>query len=163
MKQKMLSQTNFISRKGSVTVIALLFVLFLAIVGAGWGALMASENTSALADEDISKATYAAEAGLKRAMMELRNNNATWTWLATADSSGVTTDNFMDVATGVKPTETNTSRYEVYITYVSSGSTIFVKNSPTLPTANTTYTVYSVGRYKDTKKALRKVVIIGQK
>jgi len=167
MKQNLLIKHNFISRKGSATVMALIFLLFFVVAGAGWAGMMAAENKTAIADEGAQQASYAAEAGLKRAMMELRAGNTTnWDWLA--DNAKISaTDNLRLVTTGAKAASDSTdARYGVYITYtVPSDATPKVVKTAGISTSKTVqakYTIYAVGYYRGTVKAAKEIVSIAQ-
>ena len=68
------------SQKGSVTVIALIMLLFLVILCGGWIMMMTQEKTNALSDSKQQQAWYAAEAGYKRAAILLGQKEENWNW-----------------------------------------------------------------------------------
>ena len=71
-------------KRGSVTVIALVFLLFLAILAGSWIIMMTQEKTNAMTDQKQQQAWYAAEAGYKRALTQIKQKNSDWTWLTSA-------------------------------------------------------------------------------
>lgn len=146
---------------------ALIFLLFFVVAGAAWAGMMAAENKTAIADEGAQQASYAAEAGLKRAMMELRAGNTSWDWLA--DNANIpANDKLMLVTTGAKAASDSTeARYGVYITYIVPPDTKtkkVVKTDGIYPskTVQATYTIYAVGYYRGTVKAAKEIVSIAQ-
>lgn len=75
------------SQRGSVALIAIVFLLFLTIIGVAWLPLLNTEAQHAKQDKDEQLAWYAAEAGYKRAYAALKNNlegYGSWNWLATS-------------------------------------------------------------------------------
>lgn len=75
------------SRKGSITVIALVMLLFLALLSGAWIIMLTQEKTNAYSDEKQQQAFYAAEAGYKRAALLLTNGYSTWSDVMTSDSN----------------------------------------------------------------------------
>jgi|GEM_PF-2615613 hypothetical protein len=77
------------SQRGSVALIALVFLLFLAVIGASWLPLLNTEAQHARMDSDEQLAWYAAEAGYKRAYAGFKNEDGLgdWNWL-TDDTGG---------------------------------------------------------------------------
>ena len=68
-------------QRGSVTVIAIVMLLFLMVVAIAWLPMMTMEKTAASSDYREQQAWYAAEAGYKKAVAALENKNSNWTWL----------------------------------------------------------------------------------
>ena len=68
-------------QRGSVTVIAIVMLLFLMVVAIAWLPMMTIEKTAASSDYREQQAWYAAEAGYKKAVAALDNKNSNWTWL----------------------------------------------------------------------------------
>lgn len=73
-------------KRGSITVIALVFLLFLAIIGGSWLIMMTQEKTNAMADQNQQQAWYAAEAGYKRALTQIKAKNTDWGWLTSSSN-----------------------------------------------------------------------------
>ena len=68
-------------QRGSVTVIAVVMLLFLMIIAIAWLPMMTMEKTAASSDYREQQAWYAAEAGYKRAIAAL--NDGEWNnWLS---------------------------------------------------------------------------------
>jgi len=160
MKQNLLIKHNFISRKGSATVMALIFLLFFVVAGAGWAAMMAKEEGTATGDTNAQQAWYAAEAGMKRAQVELlsKNTGDGWEWLA--GSADVPSDKFVNLETGKSPVDNAKPMYGVAISYPDSAAkkTVYLSTTqPMVTTTNTTtvYTITSIGKYKD---SMRKII-----
>ena len=68
-------------QRGSVTVIAVVMLLFLMVIAVAWLPMMTMEKTAAASDYREQQAWNAAEAGYKRAVAALSNKNADWRWL----------------------------------------------------------------------------------
>ena len=69
-------------QRGSVTVIAVVMLLFLMIIAVAWLPMMTMEKTAAASDYREQQAWNAAEAGYKRAVAQLEAGNAIWKdWL----------------------------------------------------------------------------------
>lgn len=162
------SREGFIyKRKGSATIMALIFMLFLSIAGGAWVMMLAQENKVAASDEMEQRARYAAEAGMKRAKAELRAKieanediNSDWDWLAKDREVNTTTD-FNIVATGeTLPNDGNiksqVAKYGVYMGYVDpndSGKMIDITKEARKGTV--TYDIYAVGVYGDMRKVIK--------
>lgn len=75
------------NKRGSVTVISLVFLLFLFIIAGSWIIMMTQEKANAMGDEKQQQAWYAAEAGYKRALNQIKENvgsSVNMSWLNTA-------------------------------------------------------------------------------
>lgn len=70
------------SQRGSVALIAIVFMLFLTIIGVAWLPLLNTEAQQARVDSDEQLAWYAAEAGYKYAYAGLKNGAAADYWTA---------------------------------------------------------------------------------
>ena len=158
------SREGFIyKRKGSATIMALIFMLFLSIAGGAWVMMLAQENKVAASDEMEQKAWYAAEAGRKRAEAELsakieanENINAGWDWLAKDREVNETTD-FIVLATGeALPNDgdikSQVVKYGVYMGYEDNGQMIDITKEAR--TGTVTYQIYAVGVYGDMRKVI---------
>ena len=106
-------------KRGSVTVIALVFLLFLAILGGSWIVMMTQEKTNAMADQKQQQAWYAAEAGYKRALMQIKKKNSDWTWLTSASSFDAKNYKFWNLNKLQEP-GTGTTTEPVYAVYISN-------------------------------------------
>lgn len=70
------------NQRGSVTVIAIVMLLFLMVIAIAWLPMMTMEKTAASSDYREQQAWYAAEAGYKRAVAQLKAGNTIWKdWL----------------------------------------------------------------------------------
>ena len=70
-------------QRGSVTVIAVVMLLFLMIIAIAWLPMMTMEKTAASSDYREQQAWYAAEAGYKRAIAALNDGSSEWNnWLS---------------------------------------------------------------------------------
>ena len=70
-------------QRGSVTVIAVVMLLFLMIIAIAWLPMMTMEKTAASSDYREQQAWYAAEAGYKRAIASLNDGSSEWNnWLS---------------------------------------------------------------------------------
>jgi len=160
MKKKLLRNNNFISRKGSATVMALMFLLFFVVAGASWAAMMSKEEETATGDKNAQQAWYAAEAGVKRAQVELLNKNTGegWDWLS--NSTTIPSGKFMELKSGVASTVDDVPRYGVAISYLnSSGTAVYLSTTQPMITSagtSTAYTITSVGKYKDSTRTITK-------
>ena len=68
---------NFVQKqRGSVTVIAVVMLLFLMIIAIAWLPMMTMEKTAASSDYREQQAWYAAEAGYKRAIAALNDGSS---------------------------------------------------------------------------------------
>lgn len=77
---------KYLSQQGYTTVMALLAMIFLLIVIAGFSPMIIAEVKAAVSDKDRLQAQYAAEAGAKRAVQALDQKIADisqWAWLGT--------------------------------------------------------------------------------
>lgn len=133
--------------RGSASVLALIMLLFLAFAGGSWVMMLAHENATALSDEKEQQAWYAAEAGMKRAKIELEAKNSDWAWLTSEEK--FSKDNF-DYQKVNNNQNDPYAKYGVFI--ASSGSTFLISGAPTTGTA---YDITSVGEYMGTTKVIK--------
>ena len=80
------------SQRGSVTVIAIVMLLFLIVIAVAWLPMMTMEKTAAASDYREQQAWYAAEAGYKRAVANLKNKNKKWESIITKRAEIVSGD-----------------------------------------------------------------------
>lgn len=139
------------AQRGSMAVIALVFMMFLLIIGVAWLPMLAQENQTAQNDWEEQQAWYAAEAGFVRAKTELNNSSTggEWSWLAASTSKTDLTAKLQNITDDVL-TGTKQAKYAVYI-------------SPSLtataaPAASTTYAITSVGQVNGVQKILKKTI-----
>ncbi|MDT8901887.1 hypothetical protein [Anaeroselena agilis] len=70
-------------QRGSVTVLAIVAMLFLGTIIAGLLPMLTIKHGAGNADRDTMAARYAAEAGLKRAYAAISDHSDQWNWLST--------------------------------------------------------------------------------
>lgn len=156
-------------QRGSVTVIALIMLLFLVIVGGAWTIMMTQEKTNAFANEKQQQAWYAAEAGYKRAAMLLTRpktewvgNNLDWSW-TTYDATKFKSKSESDLtkislADGSKLTDDTKVKtlpwYAVNIDVITDSNYA----DYAFPTTTQTYTITSIGEYMGERKVIRRTV-----
>lgn len=73
--------TTLYDQKGSITILAIVTVVFLGVVIAALLPLMTQEVKISAMDRDVLEARYAAEAGIKRAQLGLSQRTNNWQWL----------------------------------------------------------------------------------
>ena len=158
MKQSLFTKNNFISSKGSATVMALMFLLFFVVAGAGWAAMMAKEEGTAAGDTNAQQAWYAAEAGMKRAQIELVNKNTGngWNWLS--ESVTIPDNKFVALISGETSTDDNVPRYGVYVAYPygNATQTILATTKTMSTTDGMYYVITSIGKYKGSTRTITK-------
>jgi|GEM_PF-1820015 len=122
------------NQKGSAMLLALLTMVFLAIVLSGLVPLVNSQMLLSSKNNDVIEAQYAAEAGAKRAIVGFMKNRLDWAW------SDGTQQSFCD------PYSTTEKNYVVTIDPpITNGFA---------PTAGTTYTITSVGSIGKARKSI---------
>lgn len=145
------------NQRGSVTVIAIVMLLFLMVVAIAWLPMMTMEKTAASSDYREQQAWYAAEAGYKRAVAELNAKNTSWDWLSA--EADLTNNNFnkaqpLSVSSEqARQAENGKVWYAVAIDGISD---ISYK-----PEDNTTYLITAVGSCQGVRKVIRKDYTIG--
>jgi len=116
------------NQKGLVTVIGILIILIFIIMSAGLLPWVTNETRLATKNRDVLEAEYAAEAGVKRALVEFNKESPNWDWLHLDQP-------FINDST--------TKKYNVTI-YLASDTTT---KTPITPEANSSniYTIQSTG------------------
>ncbi|BDE83337.1 hypothetical protein CE91St52_01140 [Phascolarctobacterium faecium] len=147
------------SQRGSVTVIAVVMLLFLMIIAIAWLPMMTTEKTAAASDYREQQAWYAAEAGYKRAVAELEAGKSNvLDWLSSGDDLEKGTfdeKNILEIQeTQTKAVESSAIWYAVAIDGISKDKTYS-------PEAGKTYAITSVGSCQGIRKVIRKDFILG--
>ena len=149
------------SQRGSVTVIAVVMLLFLMIIAVAWLPMMTMEKTAASSDYREQQAWYAAEAGYKRAVAQLEAGNDIWSWsskesdLTGKGQSGFSPNpNSLDLEKVVE----DGIWYAVSISDLDNGKDIL--ESPN-PKEGTVYRITSVGSCQGLRKIIRKDYTLG--
>jgi len=122
------------NQKGSLTLIALIFMVFFSILIAGLLPVITNTFVSATSNIDFIEAQYAAEAGAKRAVVGFQQKRLDWAW-----------------ANGLPIKMSNSSTNKTYeVTITPQGSTPALTNGNAPAAGN--YKITSVGKVgKDTK------------
>lgn len=147
------------SQRGSVTVIAIVMLLFLMVIAIAWLPMMTMEKTAASSDYREQQAWYAAEAGYKRAVAELNAKNTSWDWLSA--EADLTNNNFnkaqpLSVSSEqARQAENGKVWYAVAIDGISNTEISYE------PKDNTTYLITAVGSCQGVRKVIRKDHTIG--
>lgn len=160
-------------QRGSVTVIAVVMLLFLMVVAVAWLPMMTMEKTAAASDYREQQAWYAAEAGYKRAVAQLEAGNAIWKdWLI--DDNDLKDGTFSVVnGLGGEPQSGNEKLagvlengiwYAVAISSATSG--VELKhgesgNGNYTPVQGETYSITSIGSCDGIHKVIRKTYTLG--
>ena len=143
------------SQKGSVTVIGLVMLLFLLIMGGAWLIMMTQEKANAMSDQKQQQAWYAAEAGLKRALVSLEQKNDTWDTFTTAYNKLKTNDETqfrkIDLETLTTPADTKTRPWYAVSIVTSGGDDL-----NEAPATGSSYTITSVGEYMGERKVIKR-------
>lgn len=147
-------------QRGSVTVIAVVMLLFLMIIAVAWLPMLTTEKTAAASDYREQQAWYAAEAGYKRAVAELEAGKSNvWDWLSSGDVLEKGTfdkKNILEIPeTQTKAVESNTIWYAVAIDGINKDKTYS-------PEAGKTYAITSVGSCQGIRKVIRKDFTLGE-
>ena len=145
-------------QRGSVTVIAIVMLLFLMVVAIAWLPMMTMEKTAASSDYREQQAWYAAEAGYKRAVAELSAGNNYWNWLspeAGLKGEGKSFYPIPNSLTGTK-VEENGVWYAVSISYDKNDIAFDYA-----PEAGNTYSITAVGSCQGIRKVIRKDFTLG--
>lgn len=147
-------------QRGSVTVIAVVMLLFLMIIAVAWLPMLTTEKTAAASDYREQQAWYAAEAGYKRAVAELEAGKSNvLDWLSSGDDLEKGTfdeKNILEIQeTQTKAVESSAIWYAVAIDGISKDKTYS-------PEAGKTYAITSVGSCQGIRKDIRKDFILGE-
>ncbi len=143
------------SQRGSVTVIALVMVIFLLVIGVGWIMLLTQERSASGMDEREQQAWYAAEAGMKRAKAQLHARNTKWTWLSTDvdmhDQAKINKVDMQTLAYGASANDKSKDLwYGVYIDKISS-----LASRQNFTVTDQTYNLTAVGCYQGVRKVIK--------
>ncbi|MED9992575.1 MAG: pilus assembly PilX N-terminal domain-containing protein [Phascolarctobacterium faecium] len=146
-------------QRGSVTVIAVVMLLFLMIIAVAWLPMLTTEKTAAASDYREQQAWYAAEAGYKRAVAELEAGKSNvWDWLSSGDVLEKGTfdkKNILEIQeTQTKAVESSAIWYAVAIDGINKDKTYS-------PEAGKTYAITSVGSCQGIRKVIRKDFTLG--
>ena len=125
--------------RGSAAVIAVVFMMFLLIIGIGFLPLMNSEVKHATMDTEEQKAWYAAEAGIK--YVQAYQNDATLVKEKLEISQKLSS-------------ESDSAAYTLKVFDKTLGVAVDGSYPETFPVADRTYTVYSEGLFNGVKKVI---------
>ncbi|CAK7043374.1 pilus assembly PilX N-terminal domain-containing protein [uncultured Phascolarctobacterium sp.] len=145
------------SQRGSVTVIAVVMLLFLMIIAVAWLPMMTMEKTAASSDYREQQAWYAAEAGYKRAVAALENKNNEWWW--------ITPENYIQTSDSMNLGHLSLDGNKVdqekiwYAVGIMKG-TLDISGTYT-PEDNVAYQITSIGSCQGIRKVIRKVYTLG--
>ncbi|WP_177566134.1 pilus assembly PilX N-terminal domain-containing protein [uncultured Phascolarctobacterium sp.] len=145
------------SQRGSVTVIAVVMLLFLMIIAVAWLPMMTMEKTAASSDYREQQAWYAAEAGYKRAVAALENKNNEWWW--------ITPENYIQTSDSMNLRHLSLDGNKVdqekiwYAVGIMKG-TLDISGTYT-PEDNVAYQITSIGSCQGIRKVIRKVYTLG--
>lgn len=147
-------------QRGSVTVIAVVMLLFLMIIAVAWLPMLTTEKTAAASDYREQQAWYAAEAGYKRAVAELEagKTNSKWEWLSSGDDLENGT---FDEKNILKIQETQTKAVESSAIWYAVAIDGINKDKTYSPEAGKTYAITSVGSCQGIRKVIRKDFTLG--
>lgn len=149
---------NFVQKqRGSVTVIAVVMLLFLMIIAIAWLPMMTMEKTAAASDYREQQAWNAAEAGYKRAVAALSNKNNDWRWLTPEeyirDSDSA---NFAHLSIDGNKVDQDEIWYAVSI--MGNNADIV---SGYIPEEDVVYQITAVGSCQGVRKVIRKTYVLG--
>ena len=137
------------NQNGMVTAISLIALSFFIIVLAGSMIYSENEVNNTTKARDMSQAQFLAEAGIKRAIANFNlNQNGVWNWV----------DNTTKPTNWQTATNTSTEQYHVKISLSSDVTNQAIV--PTIPPANSTYLVTSVGRCNGIQKTMSALVSV---
>lgn len=145
------------NKRGSVTVISLVFLLFLFIIGGSWLIMMTQEKTNAMGDEKQQQAWYAAEAGYKRALKQIQENvsgTVDLSWLNTAADFKSNKVKHYDLTTLTESTAT-TDQGPWYAVTMQVNGTDVTPGTVSI-TAGAQYTVTVMGQYMGERKIIQR-------
>ena len=128
--------------RGSAAVIAVVFMMFLRIIGIGFLPLMSSEVKHATMDTEEQKAWYAAEAGIK--YVDAYQHDAAAVIKGTLEISKKLSD------------ESASAAYTLKAFDKTLGVAVNGSYPETFPVSDRTYAVYSEGVFNDVKKIITK-------
>lgn len=143
------------SQRGSVTVIAVVMLLFLMIIAVAWLPMMTMEKTAASSDYRNQQAWYAAEAGYKRAVAALENKNNEWWW--------ITPENYIQTSDSMNLRHLSLDGNKVdqekiwYAVGIMKG-TLDISGTYT-PGSNVAYQITSIGSCQGIRKVIVKFIL----
>lgn len=105
------------NQRGSTAVLAIVAMVFLGIVIAGLLPMLDMELKSAATDRDALQAQYAAEAGVKRALMALDEDDTAWAWLGANNWRNVINDGGATYAVTISPAISDGSKPQKKTTF----------------------------------------------
>ena len=146
-------------QRGSVTVIAVVMLLFLMIIAVAWLPMMTQETTAASADYREQPARDPAAAGYTRAVAELEAGKSNvWDWLSSGDDLENGT---FDEKNILKIPETQTKAVESSAIWYAVAIDGISKEKTYSPEAGKTYAITSVGSCQGIRKVIRKDFTLG--
>lgn len=145
------------SQRGSVTVIAVVMLLFLMTVAIAWLPMMTMEKTAASSDYREQQAWYAAEAGYKRAVAALENKNSNWWWI-TQEKSIQSSDSTSFGHLSLDGNKVDQEKIWYAVGIMKDGLDI---SSTYTPEDNVAYQITSIGSCQGSRKVIRKVYTLG--
>ena len=148
---------NFVQKqRGSVTVIAVVMLLFLMIIAIAWLPMMTMEKTAASSDYREQQAWYAAEAGYKRAIAALNDGSSEWNnWLSKI--AEIKSGDFYLNSLDNQKADKQGVWYATAITEIKDDNEVDV----TIPGDKANYIITSVGSCQGIRKVMRKTYILG--
>ena len=143
-------------QRGSVTVIAVVMLLFLMIIAIAWLPMMTMEKTAASSDYREQQAWYAAEAGYKRAIAALNDGSSEWNnWLSKI--AEIKSGDFYLNSLDNQKADKQGVWYATAITEIKDDNEVDV----TIPGDKANYIITSVGSCQGIRKVMRKTYILG--
>ena len=143
-------------QRGSVTVIAVVMLLFLMIIAIAWLPMMTMEKTAASSDYREQQAWYAAEAGYKRAIASLNDGSSEWNnWLSKI--AEIKSGDFYLNSLDSQKADKQGVWYATAITEIKDDNEVDV----TIPGDKANYIITSVGSCQGIRKVMRKTYIFG--
>lgn len=143
-------------QRGSVTVIAIVMLLFLMVIAVAWLPMMTMEKTAASSDYREQQAWYAAEAGYKRAVAALKNKNTDWSWITPEKYlQGSDSVSFIHLSIDGSKVDQKGVWYAVGI----MENNVDIDSSYT-PEENIDYQITSVGSCQGIRKVIRKTYVL---
>lgn len=144
------------NQRGSVTVIAIVMLLFLMVIAVAWLPMMTMEKTAASSDYREQQAWYAAEAGYKRAVAALKNKNTDWSWITPEKYlQGSDSMSFIHLSIDGSKVDQKGVWYAVGI----MENNVDIDSSYT-PEENIDYQITSVGSCQGIRKVIRKTYVL---
>ncbi len=149
------------NQRGSVTVIAIVMLLFLMVIAVAWLPMMTMEKKAASSDYREQQAWYAAEAGYKRAIAQLdaeKGSVGYWYWLsreAALKGEGRAFAPNRISWSGAEGAEADGVWYAAAINY-KDGDTVIDVVDGYKPVKGTEYSITAVGSCQGVRKVIRK-------